>query len=348
MASLLRLHSGSVFNGNPIVFIVWPIALKETPSFHRMIFEVKCGMSGMSDGKYETIKMSEPINNEKGNPITVDISSALRSFRDSYEYSPEPGVMPVVKFNVSAYDEYMTNGELHKSKPVSYLAGEDVKQTLFGGFSDYDRLMATKDTMSVSRMTRKPTTIPQLACVGETIIYVEPYSPAVDFTTATWEAPEAKAYDITAEGAQTVGGQQLFALPASEAARRTEFRFINSFGVLESISIPKSYAQEVDIKATNYIVTRKETLHSFSRSAVRKQGNMEGWNYMTDPLDEAWLAWYLHELLMSEHVWLKINGKFLPCTIESEETIKYADDTKDDIYSVSFTARLNFCGSTKI
>lgn len=348
MASLLRLHSGSVFNGNPIVFIVWPIALKETPSFHRMIFEVKCGMSGMSDGKYETIKMSEPINNEKGNPITVDISSALRSFRDSYEYSPNPGVMPLVKFNVSAYDEYMTDGELHKSEPVSYLPGKDVKQTLFGGFSDYDRLMAAKDTMPVSRMTRKPTTIPQLACVGETIIYVEPYSPAVDFTTTTWEAPEAKAYNITAEGAQTVGGQQLFALPASEAARRTEFRFINSFGVLESISIPKSYAQEVDIKATNYIVTRKETLHSFSRSAVRKQGNMEGWNYMTDPLDEKWLAWYLHELLMSEHVWLKINGKFLPCTIESEETIKYADDTKDDIYSVSFTARLSFCGSTKI
>lgn len=345
MASLLRLHSGSVFNGNPIVFIVWPIALKETPSFHRMIFEVKCGVSG---GNYETIKMSEPINNEKGNPITVDISSALRSFRDSYEYSPNPGIMPLVKFNVSAYDEYMTNGELHKSEPVSYLTGEDVKQTLFGGFSDYDRLMATKDTMSVSRMTRKPTTIPQLACVGETIIYVEPYTPAVDFTTATWEAPEAKAYNITAEGAQSVGGQQLFALPASEASRRTEFRFINSFGVLESISIPKSYAQEVDIKATNYIVTRKETLHSFSRSAVRKQGNMEGWNYMTDPLDEKWLAWYLHELLMSEHVWLKINGKFLPCTIESEETIKYADDTKDDIYSVSFTARLSFCGSTII
>nr|DAQ12196.1 MAG TPA: hypothetical protein [Caudoviricetes sp.] len=345
MASLLRLHSGSVFNGNPIVFIVWPIALKETPSFHRMIFEVKCGMSG---GNYETIKMSEPINNEKGNPITVDISSALRSFRDSYEYSPNPGVMPLVKFNVSAYDEYMTDGEVKKSEPVYYLAGEDVKQTIFGGFSDYDRLMATNDTMPVGRMTRKPTTIPQLACVGETIIYADPYSPAVDFTTATWEAPEAKAYNITAEGAQTVGGQQLFALPASEAARRTEFRFINSFGVLESISIPKSYAQEVDIKATNYIVTRKETLHSFSRSAVRKQGNMEGWNYMTDPLDEKWLAWYLHELLMSEHVWLKINGKFLPCTIESEETIKYADDTKDDIYSVSFTARLSFCGSTKI
>nr|DAG55197.1 MAG TPA: hypothetical protein [Caudoviricetes sp.] len=348
MAANLLLVDGSIFNGNPITFAVTPLTLGGTPSFHRMVFEVKCGVSG---GNYETIRMTEPVLTENGKAVQIDISSALRSFRDSYEYSPEPGVMPVVKFNVSAYDEYMLNGEVKKSEPVSYLSGlnpgMNVRQTIFGGFSDYDRLTGGQD-MKVSRLTRKPNTTPQLVCVGEQLIYTEDYSPAVSLPTPTWAAPEAKAFNIVTEGAQTVGGQQLYALPASEATRRTEFRFINSFGVLESISIPKSYAQEVDIKATNYIVTRKETLHSFSRSAVRKQGNKEGWNYMTDPLDETWLAWYLHELLMSEHVWLKINGKFLPCTIESEETIKYADDTKDDIYSVSFTARLNFCGSTKI
>ena len=345
MAANLKLVDGSIFNGNPITFAVTPLKIEgSTPSFHRMVFEVKCGVSG---GNYETIRLTEPVLTENGKEVTVDISSALRTFRDSYEYSPEPGVMPVVKFNVSAYDEYMIDGEPHQSEPVSYLPGEEVKQTIFGGFSDYDRLMGEQD-MKVGRLTRKPNTTPQLVCVGEQLVYADAYSPAVSLTTATWDAPEAKAYNITAEGAQTIGGQQLFALPASEAALRTEFRFINSFGVLESISIPKSYAQEVDIKTTNYTVTRKETLHSFSRSAVRKQGNKEGWNYMTDPLDESWLAWYLHELLMSEHVWLKINGKFLPCIIESEETIKYADDTKDDIYSVSFTARLCFCGSTII
>lgn len=345
MASLLRLNSGSIFNGNPIVFMVWPIALKEAPSFHRMIFEVKCGMSG---GNYETIKMSEPINNEKGNPITVDISSALRTFRDSYEYSPEPGVMPIVKFNVSAYDEYMSDGELHKSEPVSYLAGDDVKQTLFGGFSDYDRLTATKDTMAVSRMTRKPTTIPQLVCVGETIIYVDPYSPAIDFTTATWDAPEAKAFTITKEGQQTIGDISVYAMSQTEAKRRTEFRFINSFGVLESISVPRVYSKKLNITTTNYTVTRKETLRSFSRSVTRKQDDREGWNFQTDPLDEAWLAWYLHEFLMSKCTWININGKFLPCTITAEEEITFCDDTKKEMHSVSFTAKLDFCGSTII
>ena len=344
MAANLKIVDGSIFNGNPITFTVTPLTLGGSPSFHRIVFVVKCGMN---DDNYEVIRLTEPVLAENGRSVQVDISSALRSFRDTYEYSPLPGVMPVVSFNILAYDEYMINGELYKSDSVSYLAANDAKQTIFGGFSDYDRLTGGQD-MKVSRLTRKPNSTPQLVCVGEQLIYAEAYNPAVSLTTATWDAPEAKAFDIVAEGAQTVGGQQLYALPASEAVRRTEFRFINSFGILESISVPKTYAQEVDIQSTKYTVSRKETLHLFSRSAVRKQGNQEGWKYQTDPLDENWLAWYLHEFLMSEHVWLKINGKFLPCIIESEDTIEFTDETKTEMYSVSFTARLSFCGSTKI
>lgn len=345
MAGYLKLLSGSVFNGNPISFIVKPINLNKTPSFHRMIFEIKCGIS---EGNYETIKMSEPIVSEKVRNVVVDISSALRSFRDSYIYKSEPGVMPVVKFNVSAYDEYMLDGEVYKTSPVSYLSGDDVKQTLFGGFSDYDRLTATNDTMPVSRMTRKPTTIPQLACVGETIIYVDPYSPAIDFTTATWDAPEAKAFTITNEGRQTIGDISVYAMPQAEAVRRTEFRFINSFGVLESVSVPRVYSKKLSITTNNYTLTQKESLRSISRAATRKQNNQEEWNFQTDPLDEAWLAWYLHEFLMTEHAWININGKFLPCTITADDEISFDDKTKEGVHSVSFTAKLDFRGSTII
>ena len=345
MAAYLKLVEGSIFNGNPITFAVTPLKIEgSTPSFHRMVFEVKCGMSG---GSYETIRLTEPVLAEDGTAVTVDISSALRSFRDSYKYSPEPGVMPVVKFNVSAYDEYMVNGNTNQSEPVSYLPNDEVKQTIFGGFSDYDRLRAASEAMPVSRMSRKPTT-PQLACVGETIIYVDPYSPAVDFLTPTWDAPEAKAFTITNEGPQTVGDISVFAMPQSEAVRRTEFRFINSFGVLESISVPRVYSKKLGITATSYTVTRRETLRSFSREAVRKQNNQESWDFQTDPLDEAWLAWYLHEFLMSEHTWININGKFLPCIITSDDEITFDDKTKQTMHSVSFTAKLDFRGSTVI
>ena len=345
MAAYLKLVEGSIFNGNPITFAVTPLKIEGTPAFHRMVFEVKCGMSG---GNYETIRLSEPVLSENGTAVIVDISSALRTFRNSYVYSPEPGVMPVVKFNVYAYDEYMIDGNPGQTEPISYLPGDEVKQTIFGGFSDYDRLKAATEAMPVSRMTRKPTTAPQLACVGETVIYVAPYSPAVDFLSPTWDAPEAKAFTITSEGQQTVGDISVFAMPASEAARRTEFRFINSFGVLESISVPRVYSKKLGITATSYTVTRRETLRSFSRSVTRKQDDREGWNFQTDPLDEAWLAWYLHEFLMSEHTWININGKFLPCIITSEDEITFEDKTKETMHSVSFTAKLDFRGSTII
>ena len=346
MAAALVIIEGTVFNGNPITFSVLPLKIEgSTPAFHRMVFEVKCGISG---GNYETIRLTEPVLTEDGAEVMVDISSALRSFRDSYQYSPEPGVMPVVKFNVSAYDEYMINGNPGQTEPISYLPGSNVKQTLFGGFSDYERLTAENNTMPVSRLTRKPTTTPQLACVGETVIYVAPYNPAIDIFSSKWDAPEAKAFTITKEGQQTVGDISIFAMPQSEAVRRTEFRFINSFGVLESISVPRVYSKKLNITSTSYIVTRRETLRSFSREAVRKQNNQESWDFQTDPLDEAWLAWYLHEFLMSEHTWINIKGKFLPCTIIAEEEITFQDETKQEMHSVSFTAKLDFCGSTII
>ena len=346
MAAALVIIEGTVFNGNPITFSVLPLKIEgSTPAFHRMVFEVKCGISG---GNYETIRLTEPVLTEDGAEVMVDISSALRSFRDSYQYSPEPGVMPVVNFNVSAYDEYMINGNPGQTEPISYLPGSNVKQTLFGGFSDYDRLTAENNTMPVSRLTRKPTTTPQLACVGETVIYVAPYNPAIDIFSSKWDAPEANAFTITKEGQQTVGDISIFAMPQSEAVRRTEFRFINSFGVLESISVPRVYSKKLNITSTSYIVTRRETLRSFSREAVRKQNNQESWDFQTDPLDEAWLAWYLHEFLMSEHTWINIKGKFLPCTIIAEEEITFQDETKQEMHSVSFTAKLDFCGSTII
>lgn len=347
MAVFLRIVDGSIFNGNPITFSVIPYEITEgKPAFHRMVFEVKCGMSG---GNYETIRLTEPVLAEDGTAVIIDVSSALRTFRDSYEYSPDPGVMPVVKFNVSAYDEFMVNGNPYQTEPISYLPDDEVKQTIFGGFSDYDRLTATNELMPVHRMTRKPTTTPQLACVGETIIYVDPYEFAIDIFSSEWDAPEAKAFTITKEGKQTIGDISVFALPQSEAIRRTEFRFINSFGVLESISVPRVYSKKLNITATNFTVTRRETLHSFSREAVRKQNNQESWNFQTDPLDEAWLAWYLHEFLMSEHTWINIKGKFLPCIITSEDDeISFDDKTKETMHTVSFTAKLDFRGSTII
>ena len=95
-------------------------------------------------------------------------------------------------------------------------------------------------------------------------------------------------------------------------------------------------------------MTQKETLRVFSRAATRKSGNQEEWNFQTDPLNEEWLAWYLHEFLMSEHTWINISGKFLPCTIIADDELTFEDNTKGAMHSVSFAAKLDFRGSTVI
>lgn len=344
MASQLTLLSGTPFNGNPITFSVLPQVLTKIPAFHRIIFEIKCGMTG---GDFEIIKMSEPVITESGTPVTIDISSALRSFRDSYEYSPEPQAMPVVKFNVTAYDEYMIDGELHPSPPVSYLDGDRVLQTIFGGFSDYDRLMASFE-LKVGKLSRKPFSSPQLACVGETLVYAVPYNPSIGLYSDEWAAPESKGVLITTEGKQTLGGQLIYALPADHINRRTEFRFINSFGMLESISIPNKYQKKLAISNSTFAVTKKETLYNFSREIVKKTGNREEWMFCTDPLDKEWLAWFLHEFLMAEFAWIKINGVFLPCFISIEDSVTFEDDTKTDMYSVEFSVKLGFNGSPQL
>lgn len=351
MARTIKLTSGSIFNGNPITFTIQPNIILGTdddkntvyPSFHRVIIEVKCGLSG---GSYETIKMSQPVTEEVDTAtVQIDIASALRTLRDAYTYTAEAATYPFVSYQVTAYDEYMLNGEVKQVGYVYFPSEETYYRSVFGGFSDFDRLTSAA-TKSVTALSRKPTSAPHLAFVGESFAYTPPYSTAQELANSgSLEPPTSKIVTVSKEGAQTLGYQSIFALPSSEAANRQVFRFINSFGVLESISVPKAYTKSMSVTSTAYAVARQETFNTFSRSAVKKQGNQETWTFQTDPLNEDWLHWYLHEFLMSEHIWLQVKDVWLPCTITIDDDITFLDRTSDSMYSITFAAALDINGS---
>lgn len=357
MARKIKLTSGSIFNGNPITFAIWPNMITETdknkntiyPSFHRVIMEVTCGMSG---GNYEVIKMSAPVEKEDAsddNVVNIDVASALRTFRDSYEYSPLPTTYPLVKFSIKVYDEYMLNGEVKTMGVIVYPGEVDGSMqylcTIFGGFSDMDRLLSS-GSKDATALSRKPTSSPHLACVGEVLAYTPPYSAAQSIMSSqTLEAPTSAGATITKEGQQTIGGQSIYALPATEAQNRQVFRFINSFGVLESVSVPRVYRKKLGVTTTQYAISRQETFNTFSRAAIKKSNNHESWLFTTDPLTEDWLYWYLHEFLMSEHIWMLLNGTWIPCTISTEDETTFLDKSQTTMYNVSFTAQLDINGS---
>lgn len=347
MAQKITLTSGSVFAGNPITLAIQPNTLTSKPSFHRVIVEVNFD----NEGSYETNKLTIPVTTE-GNEVSLDISSAIRIPLDNYEYSATPSTYPMVSWYVKAYDEYMdSNGEVHTQAGVVYYPADGSKDNtknlrcIAGAFSDIERLKAGA-TKSVTLLSCKPTDTHELAVVGESFVYPVSYSAAQNLLdSATLEAPSSEEKEITQEGTQSIHGHPIYALPSSEAEARTTFRFINRFGCLESISVPKSYSQKMNVETTEYVKAVQETFNEFSRSVIDKKNDKEGWLYQSDPLTEKWLRWYYHEFLMSKHVWLKVIDIWLPCTIAMEDEITIKDDTNKVMHSVSFTAKLSINGN---
>lgn len=348
MAQKINLTSGSVFAGNPITFTITP-SVTTNPSFHRVIVEVHFDDG---TGSYETNKLTIPVTTE-GRDVSLDISSALRITLDSYKYTATPSTYPVVSWYIKAYDEYMdNNGEVHTNTGEVYYPadgsknkGETNLRCIAGAFSDIERLKSGV-TKAVTLLSCKPTATYEIAVVGESFVYPVSYSAGQNIaTSSSLTAPASEEQAITKEGAQSIHGHLVYALPSSEAEDRTTFRFINRFGCLESISVPKSYSQKLNVTTTEYTEAVQETFNEFSRSAIDKQNDKEGWLYQSDPLTEKWLRWYYHEFLMSKHVWLKVNDIWLPCTIALNDEITIKDKTNKVMHSVSFTAKLGINGN---
>ncbi len=356
MAKNLKITSGSVFVGNPITFQVTPETIAN-PIFHRVIVDVECALNGL-DTVYDHVKLSVPVITE-GEAVEFDVSSALRTKFDAYEYSAGMRIdddgkesdyktFPMEYWSLSCYDEYMSSdGETHTEVSKVSLPGEKTcYRAIAGGFTDIERLYPGGVTRGVQFFSRKPTSAPQLAAVGEQLTYASAYTQEWDMTNCLGlPAVTSKTVSITAEGAQEIGGVSVYALPAASAALRTEFRFINSRGAMESISVPCAYKKTYSHSATSYAKAVQETFNNFSRSSVRKTGNKEAWLFTTDPLNEDWLQWYLHEFLMSENVWVKVNGRWLYCVVTVDDSVDFYDKTGGQMFYLGFTATLDINGS---
>lgn len=353
MAKKILLTSGSILANNPITFSITPSDAGNSPSFHRVIVEVTYDNN---NGNYEVIKLSVPVTQE-GHDVELDVSSALRVPLEDFQYSPLVATYPMVKWYIKAYDEYMnSNGELKTNQGIQYYpqepntsdGGATNLRCIAGAFWDIER-MVSGVTKSVTYLSRKPQSLPQLMVVGDTYAYTPAYPASQSLLdSAALVAPQSREVEITKEGLQTIGEQSIYAMPKDEGKDRMVFRLINSFDVLECVSIPRTYSKKLSIQSSSYTVTKLETFNSFSRSAVSKKNNQESWLFMTDPLDENWLQWYLHEFLMSNHIWLNVKGNWIPVTIIPEDEITFLDKTDTNMYSVSFTAKLDIYGPASV
>lgn len=344
-ATIIGQSSGSPLAGSPIIYKV-EAGEYTHPVFHRVKLQVVARLTWGGDYEdYKEIAMSSPA--EEGEEIFFNVSSALCAVADKYERSyNRPQYEPYIEYYLVAWDEYMINGTGMESAK-SYFPN-NYQQTklraLIGAYSDVERRLSPENR-ETGRFTRKPNTVPEIVRVNDT--YIRPVDMQVNSLNIS-HGQECSEYRITQPGLQTVGGVEIYAIPAN-TKDCYPVRFYNGLGCMESLTI--SSFRETNVNFTTEVHTRviQETFNKMSRGIASKQNDYETWRMSSGPVDETWMSWYIHEFLMAKWMWINIGESDLPlwvaCHVIPDETVVGPNNAKKNKMEVVFSLQFDITGS---
>ena len=323
MAVTITLNNSRLM-GSPIVATV-SVDARTGVTFHRVVLTVTVEGSGAAAGANGTFTFSQPVS---GSPLQFDISSAFCAVADRFTPSASTLSYPSYGFTIATREEWMTDGVVHSADGQSITQAAAV---YLGSYTDLERIKG----QTPARWSRKPTSSPQIAFIGKSLIV-----PGACSDGGIWTAPAASAITV-AEGANATYNYYGIAAPPDGH----EIRFINSLGVHENIFVAGLPTKEVNITTEQHVISRQETLTQFSRGLAMKQNDHELWTFSSGPLDEAWASWFIHEFLMARWVWISIGGTWIPCHVLPEETTELVSREKAQMIEVQFKLQLDINGS---
>lgn len=124
------------------------------------------------------------------------------------------------------------------------------------------------------------------------------------------------------------------------------FVFINSFGLLESVTAITKESMKYDIQSNLYVVPQE----------IGFKGNTQVVNYASLPtssfemssgfVNREWAEWWINEFIVTRKAWILLNGRYVPVAIIPEETVSLYDRSKPDLMAVNFNVRYSFTGGT--
>lgn len=382
MTTINGITSGSPLIGSPIIVevIAAEVAATDTLAYHRVVVQVVAALEGV-DLDYTTQQFYATIGDESlaGRTKQFDISSALQTVADKYEYTCNAATYPRIKFRIVAWEELMVNGVPSSGTETEY-PGRSGQTLLYlfalqGAYSKADRRAATNGFKKVKDFSRKPSSAPQIVCVGETFAYTPAFN-GTETTPATSPftgyglddlpcGPTSVVTTIANTGAQIIGGKSVYAMPKAKATRdRREFRFINSLGVLDSISVYSLAEVVAQADSTMFSKAVYESFAGFARAFYRKHDGPEKLKMSSGAVDRHWQQWFQHEFCMAKHVWMfvpdeKTNaanniattlssesyGAWLPVHITTEETVSLMKADGDEVLEVAFVVEMDDEGS---
>lgn len=321
--------SESKFIGCPITYRVAPASIPAAATFHRVRLAVVISSGGTEAGSFE---FSAPVSGTEA--VDFDISSAFRAVADRHEYSPTTLTYPSWTAQLTAYDDYLLNGE---ERHIGPSAAVSVTTKYVGQLTDRERMLYGSASQELpSKWTRKPTSSKEIVFFGLYHLAHGSFSDAPSTTSVRIRDTSSKSWNAT-------NTYNTYAI--TQPADGFEMRFINSLGVHDNVFVNCLPQTELGITTDHYVIARQETLTQFSRGITSKQLDHEQWKMSSGPLDRAWQQWWLHEPLMAKWAWLSVDGLWLPVHIVPEETTKGIDRAGGSALTVDFTLRFDINGS---
>ena len=323
----------SISNTDYRIFYDQPVIVTATAvnysgaTFHRLRLEVKVNGT--------PFEFSSPVSSD-ALTVSFDISSAFRALADSHQYAATTlNVYPVLTAKVTAYSDYMIDGEEHQGVDPS---SETTIGPLYAGrLSDMERLAETVP----ARYSRKPASSPEICFTGW-----QHLAPVATGGSLTPVAPAVT--EVAVPAGFPTGNTGIYGIPAP--ADGYELRFINSLGVHENVFLTGLPIEKTNIQTDQYAIARQETLTRFSRRIAIKQNNHEVWHMSSPVLDRPWQQWYIHELLQARWAWLNISQqpaspRYVPVNILPGDNVNGRDRQKASPLTVEFDLEFDINGS---
>jgi hypothetical protein len=241
----------------------------------------------------------------------------------------------------------MVNGIL--SEEVNKIVYQNTVNVLFGAVTDLERFTANSLAFAITDYSKKPLS-GEVCYMYSTYIYPSTPTTPLQLGSTFDSGAEMNVVGLTGDvGARTYGRRTIYVT----YDKRIEFQFVNSRGIVESIS---AESDESMLNSGEDVVDTISTPKRFNETgtlSVRKGDRSTSYKMSTGYITREWAAWWLDEFFSGDNFrrsikqscWIKLSGKWIPCyaTLDNDTTIY--DKTKNDLVRIDFTVKLAIGGA---
>ena len=335
--SLRNSSSQFYFAGSPIVATVNVLSgtFPTGSTIRRVHLVVNCSYNGTQ------FSFTFPRESDNGETFTEDISSAVRSALSLRTVSPSGGVLgsQVVTFSVNAYTTYLQDGEERKDDTSS---GPSGLKAIPGAFTGLELLIQGGNRIPFSGSYYNLCTKPK-GFIGTVPPNYTVYVPYVGTNgeplTQVSSSPSSTKRDWTVS---FHGDTYSYYVDDVVAFRLI---FLNRRGQLEdACAVPlESLSHNIEKKEYEQVGAPSETPIASLRSqriTPRRIYSMSS-GYCSQEMAE----WWINEFLCSEHYWLLLNNRWIPCSVTpSNKKVVAYDRANPSALHVPFTVTLGLEG----